>query len=153
MTVKLRVTDSHGVTAETTRPLRINARPLPVIARAVVARPLPASFAASKKSIAVSKSGRFSYSFRAGAGLTGTIGLRSIVKVGVSAKRRLGLGTKRFTVPASGIVKVSWKLSRRNLRILKRNKRIRFRATATLRNASGNASSAATVLTLRKPTR
>ncbi len=153
LAVKLRVMDGHGVTAETTRPLRVDAGPVSAIGPALATRPLPPSFAASKKSIAVSKSGRFSYSFAAGAGLTGTIALRSTAKVNVSARRRVSLGTKRFTVPTSGTVKVSWRLSRKNLRVLKRKERIKFRATATLRNAAGSASSASTVLTLRKPGR
>jgi plastocyanin len=156
VTVKLQVTDDQGVTDETTRPLQITARPRPVpsvIAPAVVRPPLSPSFAASKKTLAVSKSGRFSYSFGAGAGLTGTLGLRSVAKVRVAARRQVSLGTKSFTVPASGVVKLSWKLSRKNLRILKRNKRIKFAASATLRNAAGGQSSAATTLTLKKPAR
>jgi len=151
-TVKLRVTDNDGGTGETTLPLRIDAPAsvvTPVLAPALVPPALPTSFAASRKAITVSKSGRFRYSFLAEPGLTGKINLRSIKRAG--AARRISLGTKSYTVPASGIVKVSWKLSRRNLRILERSKRIRFRVAVTLGNAAGLSRTGATTLTLKKP--
>ena len=150
-TVRLRVTDTYGVTGETRLALRIDARPDSVIAPALAALPLPPSFAASKKTITVSKGGRFSYSFVAEPGLTAKINLRSIKKVG--AQGRISLGTKVYTVPGSGIVKVSWKLSRKNLRTLNRTRRIRFRVTVTLGSAAGLSRSNAMTLTLKKPTR
>ena len=157
LTIRLRVTDAHGSTAETSRSLEITPRSVlaPGLGGAPAAgttAPLPPSFASGKRSIKVSKTGRFSYSFRAEKGLTGTIGLRSASKVGVGARRWISLGARDFRVPADGIVKVSWKLSRKNLKVLKVSRRIRFHATATLRNAAGQATSGATTLTLRKPT-
>lgn len=162
LTIKLRVTDDDGATEETARSLVVNARPAPRVPvtppapaapAAVIPGLLPPSFAASRRTITVSRSGRFSYSFAAGSGLTGTIGFRSIGKVRVSARRRISLGTLRFTVPASGIATVRVKLSRKNLRILRRNKRIGFRATVTLRNAAGASRSGTATLTLRRPRR
>lgn len=171
VTVRLRVTDNAGASHDATESLLIAARPAinppPVVAPVVAgpppvvagpphtggSSPLPPSFAASKKSITVSKSGRFTYALRAGPGLAGTIDLQSVSKVKVSARRRIGLGTKRFTVPESGAVEVTWNLSRKNLRILRRSKRITFRVSVTLRNAAGAASAGATTLTLRKPRR
>lgn len=171
VTVKLRVTDSGGDTAEATRSLEVTS--LPVVGPPLQggsatggsaggstggstgsaapgnAPPPPPSFAASKRTIAVSKSGRFSYSFTARPGLTGTVALRSSKKVRVSLRRRISLGTKQFTVPASGIVKVSWRLSRKNLRILRRSGRIGFKATVTLRSATGATRSGTAALTLK----
>ncbi len=160
--VKLRVTDNEGATGETTRSLRVNPAPdppvvgPPVVPPALVAptpagipSPLPPSFAASKRTITVGKSGRFSYSFAAEAGLTGTIGFESLAKVRVSARRRISLGTMGVTVPPSGIATVQVKLSRKNQRVLKRLKRIKFRATVTLRNAPGISRSGTTTFTLK----
>lgn len=167
--VRLKVTDNTGASDEATLRLEVGTRPVapppqtglpPVVAPALTGAspvgglaPQPPSFAASKRSISVGRSGRFAYTFRAGAGLTGTINLQSVAKVKVSAKRRISLGTKRFTVPSSGTVKVSWRLSRKNLQILKRSKRIKFRARVGLRNAAGVASSGTSTLTLKRPRR
>ena len=157
--VKLRVTDDEGATGETTRSLRVNAAPVPppaVVAPALAAptpagipSPLPPSFSASKRTITVGKSGRFSYSFAAEAGLTGTIGFEALAKVRASARRRISLGTMGVTVPPSGTATVQVKLSRKNQRILKRLKRIKFRATVTLRNAAGISRSGTTTFTLK----
>lgn len=160
LSVKLRVTDSDGATAEASRSLQITARPavapvLPGLSTTGTrgSTPPPARFSGSKKSIAVGSSGRFTYSFSAAQGLTGTIQLRSVGKVRTPGKRPISLDTKRFTVPGSGIVKLSWKLSHKNLRLLTRSRRIKFRATVILRNPAGLTSTAATTLTLRKPGR
>ena len=99
----------------------------------------------------MSKSGGFSFGFTATPGTKGNIALRSAAKVNVSVRRSVSLGTKSFTTPGSGIVKVNWKLSRRNLRILKQKKRIRFRATVTVRDGKGRAASGTATLTLRRP--
>ncbi len=165
--VRLRVTDNSGASDETTRSLNVESDQPPALTPGLTgaspmgdgaspiggSSPLPPSFAASKKSIVVGSSGRFAYTLRAEPGLTGTISLRSVAKVKVSAKRQISLGTKRFTVPTSGTVKVRWTLSRKNLQILKRSRRIKFRATVGLRNAAGIASSGATTLTLERPRR
>jgi plastocyanin len=169
VSVKLRVTDSGGETAGATSSLIVTSPA--VVAPALqgtspttagstgtgdstnTLAPPPPSFAASKKSIVVTRSGRFSYSFVAKPGLRGTLALRSATKVRVSVRRKISLGTKHFIVPSSGTVTVSWRLSRKNLRILKRNAKIRFRATVTLQSPAGLARSAASTLTLKRPAR
>ena len=154
--VRLRVTDGNGSTAETSRSLQITSiPPTPLLSGGGgltgTAPLLPPSFASSKRTIKVGKSGRFSYSLEAQAGLSGTIGLRSASKVRMTARRRISLGTKSFSVPDNGIVKVSWKVSRKGMKALKLNRSIRFRATATVRNTAGKTASGSTTLTLRKP--
>jgi hypothetical protein len=52
-------------------------------------------------------------------------------------------------VPASGRVTLKIKLSKKNLRILKRNRRIKLRVTVKLRNPAGLSSTATRTLTLR----
>lgn len=159
--IQLRVTDSQGLKHEVFRPLQITApapgprptQPAPIVPAPKVAMLPPGlpSFASSKKTVTVSRSGRFAYSFAATAGLSGTVKLASTKKVNVSARRRVRLPAKRFTVPGSGKVTVKMKLSRKNLRILKRNKRIRFRAAVTVRNAAGLERSSSATITLKKP--
>jgi plastocyanin len=154
ITVRLRVTDGAGATASTTRSLQINQRPAPAPILAGVLPttnpPAPPSFASSKRTIAVSRSGAFTYSFRAGKGLSGTIDLRSVSKVRVSARQRISLGRKRFTVPSTGTVTVRWKLSRKKLTILKQAARIKFRVAVNLQTKTGATSSGATALTLKR---
>jgi hypothetical protein len=93
--------------------------------------------------------GRFTYSFRASAGLRGSASFASIAKVKVSARRKVTLARKSFTVPAGGKVTLRIKLSKRSLRILRRNRRIKLRVTIKLRNAAGLTSTATSKLTLR----
>ena len=60
--------------------------------------PAKASFAGSKRSIDVSRKGRFSYSFRAGAGLRGKAVFRSVKKVRISKRARTTLAKKAFKI-------------------------------------------------------
>ena len=110
--------------------------------------PAKAKLSRAKRSIRVRR-GRFSYSFRAGAALKGWAGFKSIKAVRVSARRKVRLASKAFTVPSSGKVTLRIKLSRKNLRILRLNRRIRLRVTVKLRNAAGLSSTATRTLTLR----
>jgi len=114
------------------------------------AAPARASFAGSKRSIKVSRRGRFSYSFRAGARLTGRAVFRSVRKVRISRRARVTLAAKSFTVPGSGKVTLKMKLSRKKLAILRRNRRIKTRVTVTLKNAAGRSSVASTTVTLKR---
>jgi len=93
--------------------------------------------------------GRFTYRFRAGAGLRGSASFASIGKVKVSARRKVTLARKSFTVPAGGKVTLRIKLSKRSLRILRRNRKIKLRVTVRLRNAAGLTSTATSTLSLR----
>ena len=63
--------------------------------------------------------------------------------------RRVTLARKSFTVPAAGKVTMRVKLSRKNLRILRRNRRITVRVTVKLRSAAGLSSTATRRLTLK----
>jgi subtilisin family serine protease len=112
--------------------------------------PARANLAGARRTIRVRR-GRFSYVFRAGAGLTGSASFRSIarVRVSASARRRVMLARKSFTVPSSRRVTLKIKLSRKSLRILRRNRRITLRVTVKLRNAAGLSSTATRRLTLK----
>ena len=96
-----------------------------------------ASFAGSKKVVNVSRRGRFSYSFRAGAGLRGKA---------VFGK----LATKSFKVPASGRVKLNVKLAPKKLALLRKKRKIRAKVTVTLRNAAGATSKASKMVTFKR---
>ena len=115
------------------------------------AAPAKASFAGSRRSIKVSRRGRFNYSFRARARLSGKAVFRSAKKVRISRRARVKLAAKSFTVPGTGRVKLKMKLSRKKLAILRRNKRIKTRVTVTLKNAAGRSSVASTTVTLKRP--
>ena len=95
----------------------------------------------------------FKFSFRGGPGLKGTLVLQSVKKVRTSAKKRVTLLRKSFTVPASGKVTLRLKLSRKIFRILKLNRKIRTRATVTLKNVAGLTSKASKQITLKAPRR
>jgi hypothetical protein len=116
--------------------------------------PAKASFRRSKRSIRVSRRGRFSFSFTAGPGLKGRITLKTVKKVRArkrSRRRRYTFGNKTFRVPASGKVKVRFKLSRRNFRTLKRYRKLRLSVTVKLRNSAGLTSTAKVRITLKAP--
>jgi Ca2+-binding RTX toxin-like protein len=99
--------------------------------------PAKASFAGSKKTVKVSRTGRFSYRFKAGAGLKGKAVFKNVAK-------------KSFTVPASGRVTLKMKLSRAKLALLRRNGKIKTKLTVTLRNSAGASSVASKSLTLKR---
>jgi hypothetical protein len=106
-----------------------------------------ASFRGSKRSINVSRSGRFTYSFRAAAG--GKASFRSVKKVRVSKRARVTLASKSFKKPKRGKVKLKIKLSRKKLRILRRNRRIKTKVTVKLKSG-GRSSTASTTVTLKR---
>ena len=113
--------------------------------------PAKASFAGSKSSIRVSRNRVFKFAFGAGANLTGMAVFRSADRVRVSARRRVTLAREPFTSPASGRVRLRVKLSKKNFRILKRNRKIRTRVTVTLTNSAGLSSTASKVIVLKAP--
>lgn len=105
------------------------------------------SFKTAPKSLRVSKTGRFTYSFLATPLRSGKIGLKSTKKVKIaSTKRFVKLASKKFTSPATGKVKVKFNLSRKNLGALKKKLTIRFKVTATLAGKTFT-----TKLTLKAP--
>jgi Ca2+-binding RTX toxin-like protein len=95
------------------------------------------SFAGSKKTVKVARSGRFAYSFKAGAGLKGKA---------VFAK----LAKKSFTVPGSGKVTLRMRLSAKKRALLRRKGKIRTKVTVTLKDGAGGSSAASTTLTLKR---
>ena len=113
--------------------------------------PAAASFAGSKGTIRVDRKGRFRFSFNAIPGLAGKAVLKSVGKVRVSRKARVTLTRRSFTVPASGKVTLEIRLSKKNFRILKLNRKIRTRMTVKLTNAAGLSSTAGKKITLKAP--
>jgi hypothetical protein len=110
------------------------------------------------KSSRVSRKRRFKCRVRATPGLRGRAVFRSVKRVRVSRrrgsrKRKVTLARKSFTVPASGRVTLRVRLSKRSFKILVLNRKIRTRATVTLRNAAGRKSTARKTITLRAPRR
>ncbi len=99
--------------------------------------PRKANFAGSKRVVKVNRRGRFSYSFRGGAGLRGKA---------VFGK----LATKSFRVPGSGKVKLNVKLARKKLALLRRKRKIKAKITVTLRDAAGNSSRASKTVTFKR---
>ncbi|HYI81436.1 MAG TPA: S8 family serine peptidase [Thermoleophilaceae bacterium] len=118
------------------------------------APPLPPSKAKlTRRTIRVSGAGSFRYSFGAPAGLSGSASFKTRRKVVVSRKGHVSLGTRRFSSTTGGRVAVKVKLSRRGIRVLRRNGRLPLRATVMLRNVFGLTSKATAPLTLRPPRR
>jgi Ca2+-binding RTX toxin-like protein len=99
--------------------------------------PAKPSFAGSKKTVNVSPRGRFTYTFRAGAGLRG--------------KAVFGtLATKSFTVPSSGKVALKVTLKRKKLALLRKKRSIRAKVTVTVKNAAGASSKASKTVTFKR---
>jgi hypothetical protein len=95
--------------------------------------PHAANFMSSPNSLRDSRTGRFTYTFEAPPGRAGTAQLTSTKSVMVGAKRRkIKLPSKSFTSPANGTVKLKFKLSRKNLKALKRLPSLRFKVSVTI---------------------
>ncbi|MBJ7332683.1 MAG: hypothetical protein JHC95_22505, partial [Solirubrobacteraceae bacterium] len=110
-----------------------------------------ARFTGSKTSAGVNRERRFTFTFLAPAGTTGTATFASTAKVKIAAKRKLTLLRAPFTVPAAGKVTVKGRLSKKTYATLRLNRKIRTKVTVTLRNAAGQSSTASTTLTLSAP--
>ena len=122
----------------------------PSVAGPVGGAPAKASFVDSKRTVKVSRQGRFTYSFRAGSGLRGNAGFRSVKKVRTSRLTRVTLARKSFQAASSGKVTLKIKLTRRKLAILRRNRKIKTKVTVTLKNAAGLSSVTSTRVTLKR---
>jgi Tol biopolymer transport system component len=106
--------------------------------------------------IRVSRRGRFSlFCGRYAEPVTGRCGGRSIRRVVAAqrSRRPLLLGRRSFTAQAGKRTVVRFRLSRRQLRALKREGRIRMRGSATARDALGNATTVSFRFALRAPRR
>jgi polyhydroxybutyrate depolymerase len=113
--------NNNGVSLDAVRP------PPPTVS------PAAASFTSSPNSRRVSKTGRFTYTFRATPGRSGTAKLTSTRSVKVGAKRRkIKLPPASFTSPANGTVKLKLKLSRKNLKALKAHTSLPFKVSVTI---------------------
>jgi hypothetical protein len=106
-----------------------------------------ASFLTSSKNAQVSSTGVFTYSFVATPGSRGTISLKSTKRVRTAAKKRfVKLAATPFAPSSTGRVKVKLRLSKRDLRLLRRVKHLRFRVTVVLDGKTFTAT-----LTLKAP--
>jgi Glycine rich protein len=97
--------------------------------------PVPtfAIFTGSPKSLRVSKSGHFTYRLIATPGRSGKAKLASTRKIRVASKRRtFHVGPRSFTAPATGQVKLSFKLSRVELKALKHRTSLQFKLSVTI---------------------
>jgi hypothetical protein len=104
--------------------------------------------------IRVSRRGRFRlFCGRYAEPVTGRCGGRSVGRVGAAqgAARLLLLGRRSFTAQTGQRAVIRFRLSRRNLRALKKAKRIRMRGSVTARDVLGNATSVSFRFTLRAP--
>ena len=92
-----------------------------------------ASFDTSPKSVRSSKTGRVKYTFLATPLRSGKIAVKSTKKIKIgSTTRFLKLAAKSFTASSTASAKVTFKLSSKQLRALKRVKRLRMVVTVTL---------------------
>jgi thermitase len=98
----------------------------------------------AKARIRASRGGRFAYRFRATPALTGRVAFR---RVGAA------IGRARFTVGSRGRVAVEVKLSRRDLRRLRRRGKLALGVTVVVRDAAGLSATAGKRLTLLAPRR
>jgi subtilisin family serine protease len=124
--------------------------PPPPAAPQPPARP---NLAASAARVRVSRKGLLVYRFRATPGLRGDALFRTRQKAVVSRKAHVTVGRKTFAVGSTGKVTVKLKLSKRKLRILRRNERLLLKVTVTVRNSAGLTSTATKRLTLKAPKR
>ena len=117
------------------------------VAAPAAALPDLAIFTGSPKVLRVSRTGRFIYTFMATPGRAGKVKLTSTRAVRVAArKRKLTLTAKAFTAPAGGKVRLTFKLSRSDLRALKRVPSLQFAVRVTV-----GAKTFTTKLRLRPP--
>jgi subtilisin-like proprotein convertase family protein len=107
--------------------------------------PVVISLASLAKLVNVNSKGVFTLKFGGTAGQAGSIKLTT-VKAFASAKRKLVVARKSFTIPATGTVKLKLKLTRAGLKVLKRQKRLPVSAQVTL-----GSQKAAKRLTLKAP--
>jgi hypothetical protein len=114
----------------------------------------PARASLSGRRIRVDRLGRFSYSFKGQSTLAGTATLKTAGRVKVGKRRRvLTFARKSFQVSIDGRVTLKVRLSKTNLKTLKRYRRgLRTKLTVVLVNSAGSATSTATI-TLVPPAR
>jgi thermitase len=117
------------------------------------AGPNAASLRDARGTIRVSRSGVFRYPIRAATGLQGTAVFRTRRKALVARRAHLTLARKRFSVPQGGRLTLRVRLSRREMRVLRRNRRLLLRVAVTVRDSAGRSATAARRLKLLPPRR
>jgi thermitase len=100
--------------------------------------------------IRLKRSGRFGYGFWAAPGLRGQAAIRTRARVRLPGNRRgrLTVAVKGFRSPASGRVTLRIRLSRRALRVLRLNRRLRLGVQVSVTDSQGRMTRAARTLTL-----
>ena len=84
------------------------------------------------------------------AGCTGTLTVRTARAIGERRKRRLTIGRGRFQIPAGRTAAVRLRVSRRNVRAIRRYRRLPLAASALTRDAAGNVGRTVRSYTLRR---
>jgi PKD repeat protein len=114
--------------------------------------PAKADLRRSGKTIRVDRKGRFRFDFRGTPRLQGTAAFSSTNELRVGRRKAfVTLARKSFRVPVNGKVNFRIRLSSENLRLLKRNHKIRARVTVELKNAAGLSSTASKIVTFKAP--
>jgi hypothetical protein len=114
--------------------------------------PAKPNLAGAKSSVTVSRKGIFKYAFKASPGLTGDALFKTRKKAVISRRAHVTIARKAFTVASTGKVTLKIKLSKKKLRILRRNEKLFLNVTVTVRNSAGSAV-AKKRLTLKAPRR
>ncbi len=131
--------------------------PLAVPAAAAPAAPAPRvrllDLRGAPERIRLKRSRRFTYPFRAAPGLRGKVVMRTHARVRVAARARRHLtpASERFRSPASGRVVLKIRLSRKELKVIRLNRRLRLRVQVSAIDSQGRTARAARNLTLLPP--
>ena len=130
--------------------------PRPIVAPVLIAKPDPFAsvrrvgpkMTLSPRSPRAGKTGTLSLTVKNGAGVAvkGKVALSS--KLG--PRKRVGIGSKRFSVPANGSAAVKIKLSKKARRALRRKSPLAVTATTTAKGAQGKGSKRKTKLKVRR---
>ena len=105
------------------------------------------TFAASPKSLRVSKHGSLKYSFAVTAPGSGKISLKSTKKVKIGARKTyIKIPAKAYTTAGAGTVHAKLKLSAKSFKALKQVRKLRFHVTVTF-----NGTPVTTTLKLKSP--
>jgi thermitase len=103
--------------------------------------------------IRLKRSRRFTYRFLAAPSLRGqaVMRTRARVRVAAGARRHLTPASKRFKSPASGRVVLKIRLSRKEVRVVRLNRRLKLRVRVSVTDSQGRVTRAARNLTLLPP--
>jgi hypothetical protein len=147
-TIRLRVTDSHGVQDVVAQTLTVNAKPDPTTTGSGTDTTAPLVTIAPR-SAKMSKLGKVTLRIACPAGETtcsGRVDLRSL-----RGARSAALGGKQFTLAGGQTAKVKVQLSKRNQRLVKRSRRgLKAQATAVATDQAGNTGTATKVVRIHR---